>query len=198
MLVADKTLAELGLVANNGPCEVHALQGGAGTKFLLAEMGAATAGASPELRSGMYLLLSLVLELWRRNEYAFGVLKSAVGEAGFDAADPELAAQIYLHNKGLHSFEDPEIGSTDWKARAEMASDIVHSLLLDAEAPHAKALKDAVAKTDIFAVFARECAKVPGLMRLVGGGPSSLAGGGGHSHGDGPVSPLGPQIKKAA
>ena len=196
MLNADKVLAELGLSANNGPCELH-LAGtmDADRKFLLSEVEAATTGESAQLRSGMYMLLSLTLELWRRNEYAFKALHASLGDAGFDQADPEYAARIYLHNKGLHSFEDPRPGATDWKARAEMANDIVHNLLAEVEQPHARALKLGVTKTEIFSVFASECAAVPGLKRLVD--RPGLLRDDAHGHA-GPMSGPDEQLKKAA
>lgn len=171
MCTVDKTLAEIALAVNNGPCELHPMPGG-GTegkkRFLLDEMDHALGEEGLALRGGMYMLLALTLELWRRNEYVFAALSANLDAHAFEAVDPTYAARISLHNQGLHSFEKPDIGGTDWKARAEMANDIVHRMLLVTEAPHQQFLSAAAAGVSRPDILEEEIHDVPGLQRLNG------------------------------
>lgn len=176
MLETQKTLAAMALAMNNPPCEQHPTGGGphGGTGdlapgFLISEMDQATGGAttSPELKQAMFMLLALTLDLWRRNEYAFAALNASLSAEAFDAVDPVYATRISLHNRGLHSFENPEAGMTDWRSRAVMADQIVHRMLHFTEQPHRRYLQGAMAKTDIFRVFTEECGHVEDLARLV-------------------------------
>lgn len=176
MLETQKTLAEVALAMNNPPCEQHPTGGepdeGTGDfapGFLISEMDQATSAAttSDELKQGMYMLLALTLDLWRRNEYAFAALNASLGAEAFDAVDPEYATRISLHNRGLHSFENPVPGKTDWRSRAMMADQIVHRMLHYTEEPHRQYLQAAMARTDIFRVFTEECGHVLDLSRLL-------------------------------
>jgi hypothetical protein len=169
----QKTLAEVALALNNPPCEEHPTVGGTGdgdAGFLISEMDRATSGSTvEELKQGMFMLLALTLDLWRRNEYAFASLNAALGAEAFDAVDPAYATRISLHNRGLHSYENPAVGQTDWRSRAVMADQIVHRMLHFTEQPHKQYLQAAMAKTDIFTIFTEECGHVPELTRLVSG-----------------------------
>lgn len=170
------TLAAMALAMNNPPCEQHPTGGepddGTGDfapGFLISEMDQATSAAttSDELKQGMYMLLALTLDLWRRNEYAFAALNASLGAKAFDDVDPEYATRISLHNRGLHSFENPVPGKTDWRSRAMMADQIVHRMLHYTEKPHRQYLQAAMARTDIFRVFTEECGHVLELSRLL-------------------------------
>jgi hypothetical protein len=169
----QKTLAEMALALNNPPCEEHPTVGGEGdgeAGFLISEMDQATSGSTDEaLKQGMFMLLALTLDLWRRNEYAFTALNAALGAEAFDAVDPAYATRISLHNRGLHSYENPVVGQTDWRSRALMADQIVHRMLQFTEQPHKQYLQAAMAKTDIFTVFMEESGHVSELTRLVSG-----------------------------
>jgi len=169
----QKTLAAMALALNNPPCEQHPTVGVTGDEeagFLILELDQATSESADEgLKQGMFMLLALTLDLWRRNEYAFAALNAALGPADFDAVDPAYAARISLHNQGLHSYENPKVGQTDWRSRAVMADEIVHRMLHFTEAPHRRYLQAATAKANLLTVLAEECGHLSELTRIVSG-----------------------------
>lgn len=182
MINVEKVLAEVALAANKGPCEQHKTSEGK-PGYLLDEMAAYTQNAPAGVGRGMHMLLSLTLELWRRNEYIFEALKQNLGQEAFLQVDAAYAARIKLHNDSLHAFEDAVPGRTNWEKRAGLADDIVHRMLQVTEQPHRDALALAIAKIDqagVAAVTAREVAQIASLRDGAAGG----TGGGAHDHGD--------------
>lgn len=83
------------------------------------------------------MLLSLIFDLWRRNEYMYLALE------GFTSfADESRAARIMAHHSLLEPIDAaPPI---NWAARAKACSVILHRLLAIVEPSHGPALDAAV------------------------------------------------------
>lgn len=157
-----RTLAEIGMAVDTGPCDKHRgdhgghgghgghgpgagavidvvpMLGGPMSLFLPKQIE--DRAIDQPVKDCLHMLLSLVLDLWRRNEYLYLALKGFV-----DAADPadnalaEQTAMIADHGQRLDAFDQME--PVPWRDRAKKASAIVHRLLAETEDHHEQALE---------------------------------------------------------
>lgn len=128
----QRALGEIALGTDIGPCEKHRhkfadLGPDGDVRFLVKEV------EQRETKETMHMLLSLVLDLWRKNEYLYMACREFA-----ERADPEQAARMAVHNDLLNEFDAAE--KIDWRGRAHCAATILHRLLEDTEDEHREVL----------------------------------------------------------
>lgn len=124
----QRALGEIALGTNIGPCEKHrhkfaGLGPDGDVRFLAREV------EERETKETLHMLLSLVLDLWRKNEYLYMACKEFATHA-----DPDQAARMAVHNDLLNEFDAEE--KIDWRGRTHCAATILHRLLEDTEDEH--------------------------------------------------------------
>jgi hypothetical protein len=147
----EEVLATISLAVDGGPCEqhIHPLMSGMAHAHGPDSNGGGGGGSRPEDGSGTFLvnevatrsdedvrfmLLSLILDLWRRNEYLYQALKHLPVPA-----DSDLAASIAAHS-GLLCAIDRSL-PVDWKQRAFVTNAVVHRMLLETDMHHSERLE---------------------------------------------------------
>jgi len=146
----NSALSDIAMAADGGPCDQHRGHGGPGghdaghrepeTKAVPGTaFGAKASFLAQEIKDrsttdSLHMLLSLILDLWRRHEYIYLSLQNRVLGASQDRT-----AMIAAHSELLETIDQklPVV----WKERTKKASGIIHRLLMDTEADHTEALK---------------------------------------------------------
>lgn len=200
----ERALAHLAMLADGGPCQRHRTPDHvtpdgphpAALGLLLGGPPAMLVGEIErrDTRTVLYMLLSLIFDLWRRNEYVYLALREFAPQA-----NPEFSAMIAVHADLLSEYDRQD--EICWDARAKYASAVLHRLLEDTEAEHLSLLHR-VAEPKRETVERRERARLPRpshtgalaaeanrlLFEAAYGGAAQAAGGGG---GAGPTAAVG-------
>lgn len=124
-------LAMTAMALDGAPCEQHrartfAAVPGIQTRLLANAVEASE--ADDGTRDALFMLLALVMDLWRKNEYVYMALAPFLDETrSLSTSDRRRAAQIAAHAELLfeHEHEEP----VKWKERANDALALVHVLL---------------------------------------------------------------------
>jgi hypothetical protein len=124
-------LAMAALALDGAPCEQHRAQTFAvipGIKTRLLANAVKASEADDGTRNALFMLLALVMDLWRKNEYVYMALAPFLDDARrLSAADRRRAAQIAAHAELLFEHEQEE--PVKWEERADDALALVHILL---------------------------------------------------------------------
>lgn len=167
----DAVLSTIALIVDEGPCRAHrehasALDAAAqwrgdpppfnrermgDTKLL---MGVIAGVEDLNTKRALHMLLSLVFDMWRRNEYLYEALRCF---AETTRPDQRIATLVAAHS-ALIAEKDGNHGSPsaiNWGERARFCSNVVHRMLDDTERDHLRLL-ERYAGSDLKAVVEAE------------------------------------------